>query len=59
MTVPLVARRFRVYIGRMVLCPGALLAGCKECPIVGMCPAKSIIGDWKPDDGTKKKEEAE
>lgn len=56
MTVPLVGRRFRAYIGRMVLCPGALLAGCKKCPVVGMCPAKSIIGDWNPEDAPKKKE---
>lgn len=24
--------------------------GCKKCPIVKLCPAKSLIGDWKPED---------
>lgn len=33
----------------MVLCPGALMIGCKNCPIVNMCPGKSVIGDWKPE----------
>lgn len=37
----------------MVLCPGALIVGCKKCPIVEMCPAKSIIGDWKPEEENK------
>lgn len=34
----------------MILCPGALTIGCKNCPIVKFCPAKSVIGDWKPED---------
>jgi len=25
------------------------MIGCKNCPIVNMCPGKSIIGDWKPE----------
>jgi len=33
----------------MVLCPVAIAVGCKKCPIFGICPAKSIIGDYKPD----------
>ncbi len=32
----------------MVLCPVALAVGCKKCPIFAVCPAKSIIGDYKP-----------
>lgn len=51
---PLAGASFRVYPGPMVLCPGALLAGCKKCPIVALCPAKSLIGDWKPEDEPKK-----
>jgi hypothetical protein len=35
----------------MTLCPFAIAAGCKKCPIFSFCPAKSIIGDYeKPDD---------
>jgi len=34
----------------MVLCPVALAVGCKKCPIFNVCPAKSIIGDYKPDE---------
>lgn len=42
----------------MTLCPGALMIGCKRCPIVNVCPAKSIIGDWKPEDKTSPKPQA-
>jgi hypothetical protein len=34
----------------MVLCPVALAVGCKKCPIFNVCPAKSIIGDYKRDE---------
>ncbi len=40
----------------MVLCPGALLMGCKKCPIVTVCPGKSVIGDWKEESTDKKAE---
>lgn len=33
----------------MTLCPVALAVGCKKCPIVSVCPVKSVIGDYKPD----------
>ena len=33
----------------MVVCPVALAVGCKKCPVFGICPAKSLIGDYKPD----------
>jgi len=33
----------------MVLCPVAIAVGCKKCPVVGICPAKRLIGDYKPD----------
>ncbi|MGH8505223.1 MAG: hypothetical protein ACRETM_04575 [Stenotrophobium sp.] len=32
----------------MTLCPVALAVGCKKCPVFRICPAKSIIGDYKP-----------
>jgi hypothetical protein len=31
----------------MTLCPVALAVGCKKCPIFGICPAKSVIGDYE------------
>jgi hypothetical protein len=34
----------------MVLCPVALAVGCKKCPVFAICPAKSIIGDYQPDE---------
>ncbi len=29
----------------MTLCPIALVAGCKKCPAVSVCPLKGVIGD--------------
>ena len=38
----------------MTLCPIALAAGCKKCPMFSICPLKTVIGDYrtepKPDD---------
>jgi hypothetical protein len=30
----------------MVICPIALVVHCSGCPIVKICPAKTIIGDF-------------
>jgi len=30
----------------MVICPVALIVHCSGCPIVKICPAKTIIGDY-------------
>jgi len=30
----------------MTLCPVAIAVGCRKCPIVAVCPAKSVIGDF-------------
>jgi hypothetical protein len=41
----------------MTLCPVALTAGCKKCPVFSVCPLKSVIGDQqKPDDTDSKQE---
>jgi hypothetical protein len=32
----------------MVLCPVALAVGCRRCPIFRFCPAKTVIGDYRP-----------
>ena len=35
----------------MTLCPLALVAGCRKCPIVALCPLKGVIGDYqKPEE---------
>jgi hypothetical protein len=44
----------------MTLCPIAILATCQKCPVVGVCPLKTVIGDApkagaaKPTDAKKK-----
>jgi hypothetical protein len=40
----------------MTLCPVAVAVGCKKCPIFGICPLKSVIGDYKPQDDAKAKQ---
>jgi len=40
----------------MTLCPIALAVGCKKCPLVKICPAKTIIGDYKAEEEAAKKE---
>ena len=34
----------------MTLCPVALAVGCEKCPIVKVCPAKSVIGDFEKEE---------
>ena len=31
----------------MKICPVAMAVGCRKCPIVSVCPAKGVIGDFK------------
>ena len=31
----------------MTLCPVAIVAGCKKCPVFSVCPLKGVIGDQK------------
>ena len=31
----------------MKICPVAIAVGCKKCPVFSVCPAKSVIGDFK------------
>jgi hypothetical protein len=36
----------------MTLCPIAIVAGCRKCPAVSICPLKTVIGDVpKQDEG--------
>ena len=39
----------------MTLCPIAIAAGCKKCPVFPVCPAKWIIGDQQKKDKTSEK----
>ena len=34
----------------MTLCPVALAVGCQKCPLVKVCPVKTIIGDYKSEE---------
>ena len=38
----------------VVLCPIALAVGCKKCPAFPVCPVKTIIGDYRPDEHAPK-----
>ncbi len=41
----------------MTLCPIAIVAGCKKCPIFKVCPMKGIIGDYKKPDEVQPKQQ--
>jgi len=43
----------------MTLCPVALAVGCKSCPLVSICPGKSVIGDYKEEEPNNKKKDEE
>lgn len=32
----------------MTVCPIAIVASCEKCPAFGLCPLKSVLGDYKP-----------
>ena len=34
----------------MKVCLVAIAVGCKNCPVVTLCPLKTIIGDYRRDD---------
>jgi hypothetical protein len=34
----------------MTLCPIAVAVGCKKCPLFAVCPLKTVIGDYRPDE---------
>ena len=39
----------------MTLCPIAVVAGCKKCPLFSVCPLKGVIGDYKKEDVNESK----
>ena len=36
----------------MTLCPIALAVGCRKCPAFSVCPLKTLIGDFRPEEKT-------
>ena len=38
----------------MTLCPIAIAVGCKKCPAFRVCPLKTVIGDYRPDEHPKR-----
>jgi len=43
----------------MTLCPIALVVGCKKCPAFTVCPVKSVIGDYRKEEETQTKQQAD
>ncbi|MCL4746032.1 MAG: hypothetical protein KJZ83_11520 [Burkholderiaceae bacterium] len=41
----------------MTLCPIAVVAGCRKCPVFSVCPLKTVIGDV-PKAGERKSPQA-
>ena len=39
----------------MTLCPIAIAVGCRKCPVVSVCPLKTVIGDYKKTEKPKTK----
>lgn len=42
----------------MTLCPIALVAGCTKCPIVKLCPLKTVLGNFEPEPPAAEAEES-
>jgi hypothetical protein len=38
----------------MTLCPVAIAVGCKKCPAFPVCPLKTVIGDYRPDEHARR-----
>ena len=38
----------------MTVCPIAMVASCKKCPAVSVCPLKTVLGDYVPEDSAQK-----
>lgn len=39
----------------MTVCPIAIVAGCRKCPVFSVCPLKTVLGDQPkaPEPGAK------
>jgi hypothetical protein len=43
----------------MTVCPIAIVSGCKKCPVFGICPLKTVLGDHRPEDAQKSASQAD
>jgi hypothetical protein len=43
----------------MTVCPIALVVGCKKCPAFSVCPLKGVIGDYRKQEETQTKQQAD
>ena len=43
----------------MTFCPVAIVAGCKKCPAVTMCPLKKVLGDYEEPVATQAEQDSE
>ena len=43
----------------MTVCPVAIMAGCKKCPAVSVCPLKSVFGNYVEEDSSEQKPKSE
>ena len=43
----------------MTLCPIALAVTCKKCPAFSVCPVKGVIGDYRKQEETQTKPQAD
>jgi hypothetical protein len=43
----------------MTVCPIAIMASCKQCPAVSVCPLKSVLGDYGEEDSGEQKSQSE
>lgn len=39
----------------MTVCPIAIAVGCRKCPLFAVCPLKTVIGDYRPDEHPRNK----
>ncbi|MBT8447540.1 MAG: hypothetical protein HKO62_03790 [Gammaproteobacteria bacterium] len=37
----------------MTVCPVALMASCRKCPAVSVCPLKTVLGDYSEADSSE------
>jgi hypothetical protein len=42
----------------MKICPVAIAVGCRKCPVYSVCPAKAVLGGYKPDAAPELKKKA-
>ena len=43
----------------MTLCPIAIAVTCKKCPAFAICPLKGVIGDYRKQEETQTKQQAD